>query len=164
MAAALIVVAVALGCAVAALLVGPRGGSTGRGQEEEEDSPRRTRTQAGLALLGFAAMIAVVPVTLVHNAHRSSAKGAGGRIHLSPLEARGRTVFAQSCAQCHTLRAANAVGTTGPDLDVIRPSRDVVLAVVQSGLEGPNGTMPAGLATGRDAVAVAAFVAKVAGR
>ena len=75
----------------------------------------------------------------------------------------------RSCANCHTLRASNSVGTVGPDLDVklvgVPPRRQAFVEnAVLSGRASGNGNMPAGLYTGEDAKAVAAYVAAVAGR
>jgi len=73
---------------------------------------------------------------------------------------RGRVLFVQQCGSCHKLSDAGTPGIVGKDLDGVRPSYgDVLTAIV----DGP-GTMPEALVTGRDARAVAAYVARVAGR
>jgi uncharacterized membrane protein len=74
----------------------------------------------------------------------------------------GRTVFATSgCGGCHTLADAESVGTAGPNLDAVGPSRQRVIAVVTNG----EGGMPAfGSQLDEDQVsAVADYVATVAG-
>lgn len=58
---------------------------------------------AGLALLAFAA-----PVALGHTSTTPKLIG-------SPTA--GKSAFATTCAACHTLKAAGAVGTLGPNLD-----------------------------------------------
>jgi cytochrome c553 len=81
-----------------------------------------------------------------------------------PLVQRGRTLFIESCAACHTLHAVNARGVTGPDLDAIgtvTPPR--VLSAIKIGGTGQR-RMPAGLLQGQNAQAVAQFVSAVAGR
>ena len=45
-----------------------------------------------------------------------SACGTGGRV-AGGDPARGKQVFTQNCASCHTLQAAGASGTIGPNLD-----------------------------------------------
>ena len=78
--------------------------------------------------------------------------------------ARGRTLFLQNCASCHTLEAVNARGVTGPDLDnigAITPAR--VLSAIKIGGTG-QGRMPANLLQGSNAQAVAKYLATVAGK
>jgi cytochrome c oxidase subunit 2 len=86
---------------------------------------------------------------------------------------RGATLFTKKCASCHTLAAAQAKGRYpgAPNLDdAFSGSRDqgiaesTVLQVVHEQIQYPNGAMPANLVRGGDADAVAAFVAKCAGR
>jgi mono/diheme cytochrome c family protein len=72
----------------------------------------------------------------------------------------GREAFVRNCGACHRLTAAGTSGTFGGDLDEVRPTRQAVLQAIA---DGP-GTMPAALLTGADAKAVAAYVARVAGR
>jgi mono/diheme cytochrome c family protein len=71
-----------------------------------------------------------------------------------------KVLFVRDCGACHRLAAAGTEGGVGADLDRARPSR---AAVLQAIAEGP-GAMPQDLVTGRDAQAVAAYVARVAGR
>jgi mono/diheme cytochrome c family protein len=99
-----------------------------------------------------------------------------GGIKLTASEKNGRELFGHYCAFCHTLAAANATAKVGPNLDTLRPSRQVVLNTIINGcLQNPPsstspqtclgyGTMPAGILQGRQAEDVASFVAKVAGQ
>jgi mono/diheme cytochrome c family protein len=100
-------------------------------------------------------------VLAFNSAHRASAAPAG--VHLNASETRGRTLFARACATCHTLHAANAVGRVGPNLDVLRPPKALILDAIANGRARGMGQMPAGLYQGRDAEDVANFVAAVAG-
>lgn len=74
--------------------------------------------------------------------------------------AEGEKLFKQKCGTCHTLAAAGTKGTIGPNLDDLRPSMQVVLQAIALG----PGVMPAKLYTGKQAQAVAAFVAAMAGK
>ena len=70
----------------------------------------------------------------------------------------GEAVFASAgCGGCHTLSAAGASGTAGPDLDALAPDAATVEAVVRSG----SGTMPsfAGRLSDAEIQAVASYVA-----
>ncbi len=89
----------------------------------------------------------------------STAKPRSGPA-LTPEQTRGRTLFVQSCAVCHTLADAGAKGIVGKSLDATRPSARTVLKA----LAVPPKNMPAGLVSGAEARAVAAYVAAVAGR
>jgi mono/diheme cytochrome c family protein len=74
----------------------------------------------------------------------------------------GATVFKTAgCGSCHTLKAANAHGQIGPDLDSVRPDYETAHSKVEKG----GGVMPSfgGKLTPEQIRDVAAFVAKNAG-
>ena len=76
--------------------------------------------------------------------------------------AEGQQVFvASGCGGCHSLAAANATGTVGPDLDQAKPDEALVVERVTNGL----GAMPAfkDQLTPEQIDAVAAYVAESAG-
>lgn len=160
-------VVVALGLFYVAI----RGGSSG-------GRPRRPRRGANrligavfvFVLVGFG--IAMPLGFLIGNHARANDQVGGTK--LTSAEKRGRMLFGEHCAVCHTLAAANAVGKVGPNLDTLKPSEQVVLHTVAYGClpnakGGANdsclgqGVMPSGVVTGVDATDVAKFVAKVAG-
>ena len=103
--------------------------------------------------------------------------GVGRALSSGGDTSRGKQLFQEKCAFCHTLREANATGTVGPNLDdAFRPSvkqgfeestikqvvADQIKFAGNYGAKGP--TMPKNLVTGTDAEDVAAYVAAVAGR
>jgi cytochrome c6 len=56
----------------------------------------------------------------------------------------GQAVFAANgCASCHTLAAAGATGTVGPNLDAVKPTQAIVRGFVQNGSTAGGATMPA---------------------
>jgi mono/diheme cytochrome c family protein len=123
-----------------------------------------------LRMLGFAVVLAfglAVPIAVaVANGQDKGRQGPAG-ITLSPDQATGRQLFAHSCATCHTLAAAAAVGHVGPDLDLDQAVVDnagFVLNAIELGRARGNGDMPAAIYTGRQARDVAEFVSAVAGR
>ena len=85
----------------------------------------------------------------------------------------GKELFQNTCATCHSLKAVNAQGVTGPDLDGLgfdtsteetrKASEKRVLEAIKNGGTGER-RMPANLIQGSNADAVAAFVVDVAGR
>jgi mono/diheme cytochrome c family protein len=71
----------------------------------------------------------------------------------------GKQVFENSgCASCHTLAAADASGSVGPDLDTLKPTMVTVERQVTDG----GGVMPsfAGTLSKAQIVAVARFVSE----
>ncbi len=80
-------------------------------------------------------------------------------------------MFARSCAVCHSLKAANAVGQTGPNLDIrvgeqvstAAGRKALVLSAISEGRARGLGQMPALLYQGKEAEEIAEFVASVAG-
>lgn len=84
---------------------------------------------------------------------------------------RGKQLFVEKCAACHTLAHANATGSVGPNLDdAFRQDRadgvksTSIQGLVNFWIQYPNseGAMPAMLYKGQDAQDVAAYVAQVA--
>ena len=74
----------------------------------------------------------------------------------------GKVVFASAgCSGCHTLAAANATGTVGPNLDQLKPPLSKVVTQVIKG----GGAMPAfkGQLTVKQIADVSAFVVKASG-
>jgi cbb3-type cytochrome c oxidase subunit III len=75
----------------------------------------------------------------------------------------GKSIFASAgCASCHTLEAAGATGTVGPNLDEAKPSVQLAIDRVTNG----KGAMPSfmGQLTEAQIRAVAEFVARNAGK
>jgi cytochrome c553 len=112
----------------------------------------------------YVALGVAVPAIVLANG--DSGLGSGGSlsdVKASPQLDRGHDLFRQACWSCHTLKAAGAEGVTGPNLDDIGPvSKQRVLNAIHIGGTG-DGRMPAGLYSGKDAEAVAEYVAAVAG-
>ena len=74
----------------------------------------------------------------------------------------GKTIFKAKCGGCHTLADAGTTGTTGPNLDLLKPPFARVLRQVING----GAIMPAFKGTLTDAQirAVAKYVSSVAGK
>jgi mono/diheme cytochrome c family protein len=106
-----------------------------------------------------------VPALVIANGN-SKEGGTGTLANVSPtkIQAKGKQLFRQTCASCHSLAAVNARGVTGPNLDQIgQVTEQRVLSAIRIGGTGDK-RMPAGLLSGANAKAVAAFVSSVAGR
>jgi mono/diheme cytochrome c family protein len=117
----------------------------------------------GLAVLSWIAA-ALVVVLLFAGPSLIGAKKSGAAASQSGAGGRpsGAVVFASAgCGNCHTLKAAGASGTIGPDLDQLRPSAATVSQIVRTG----SGEMPSfsGKLSGAQIAAVATYVSTVAG-
>jgi cytochrome c551 len=138
--------------------------SGGRRNAERPAGPSRRGRRAVVMIVGVLVLgLGILIPALVIAAARSTDKAPGG-VKLNAADERGRDVFAQRCATCHTLRAANGVGKVGPNLDQLRPPKALVIDAIQKGRARGQGQMPPALVDGQQAQEVASFVAKVAGR
>ena len=95
-------------------------------------------------------------------AHGSFTPKAAGTTSSSGTAANGASLFTQNCSSCHTLAAAHAKGTVGPNLDQLKPSKALVVRQVTNG----GGGMPAfgGRLSAKQIDAVATYVASSAGK
>ncbi|HEX4929569.1 MAG TPA: c-type cytochrome [Gaiellaceae bacterium] len=82
------------------------------------------------SVAAYVALVAALPVRAEPGAEAGG--GTGGA-------ADGEAVFAEAgCGGCHTLEAADASGTVGPNLDDTKPSKELVIDRVTNG----KGAMP----------------------
>ena len=97
-------------------------------------------------------------VTAATNAPPAPSGGGGGKAAAPD----GKQIFTANCATCHTLKAAGATGTVGPNLDAAKPSESLAETQVTNG----GGVMPAfkGTLTPAEIKAVATFVSSNAGK
>lgn len=142
--------------------VAVRGGPRGAREAIHTESRASRRTIGVVVVVLIAFGVAVPALVLAFNGADKASVGPGG-VTLNAEQQHGRVLFATSCATCHTLRAAKAVGRVGPNLDILRPPQALVLDAIAKGRARGMGQMPALLYQGRDAQAVASFVAAVAG-
>jgi cytochrome c5 len=121
---------------------------------------------AALAFLVCAAFSIVGGLLVLHGSddQANHVTVDGTRIALTKQETLGHEVFSEHCAACHQLAASNSIGQVGPDLDYVSPTIAQVENIINNGQVGAYGEMPAGLATGPDIAAVAAYVHRVANR
>jgi mono/diheme cytochrome c family protein len=158
--AAFVIAFIALGLAVA--FVAFFGGPSGAREAYLTKGRRGFRIAIPIIYIGLG--IAVPAIVL---ADGTAGAGKGGNLADESTNAtfnHGRDLFRQTCWSCHTLKAAGAMGVTGPDLDNIGTvSKQRVLNAIHIGGTG-DGRMPSGLLQGKDADSVAYYVSQVAGR
>jgi mono/diheme cytochrome c family protein len=100
-------------------------------------------------------------VASVAGVNRPSSQGQGGESETEGAD--GAAIFASAgCSACHTLAAANASGTVGPNLDETRPTKELAVDRITNG----RGAMPPfkDSLTAEQIDAVATFVAENAGK
>ena len=152
----------ALGLGVVFLAFSGRGSARRRrGGAPTRAGRRFVAVVVGIVVVGLGLAVPLAIGVVNSNDH---AKSAPGGVDLNASETAGRSVFAKNCATCHTLKASNAVGKVGPNLDVLHPPKGLILDAIKNGRARGQGQMPAGLVDGADAQNVAAYVAAVAGR
>jgi mono/diheme cytochrome c family protein len=162
---ALIIVWAVLGLTV--FFIAMRRGTAGA-RRGESKAGQRAIIVAVVIVIAFG-MIVPALVMAFNGTHKASVTVGG--VRLNHEQQKGRELFARTCAYCHTLEATNSVGRTGPNLDV-RVGQDIatpagrkalVLSAIAEGRARGLGQMPALLYQGKEAEAVANFVAAVAG-
>jgi mono/diheme cytochrome c family protein len=164
MVAALVLVLAFVVLGLAVVFVAFSGGPRAAGRSKRGPS----RTGRRVVVVGVAIVVAglgvAVPLAVGLVNGDDHAKNAPGGVDLSAAETSGRTTFAKYCSTCHTLKASNAVGKVGPNLDVLHPPKALILDAIKNGRARGQGQMPAGVVDGQDAQDVAAYVAAVAGQ
>jgi mono/diheme cytochrome c family protein len=147
-----------------AVLVFAFSGRAGARRRRGAPSRAGRRFVAVMVTIVIVALGVAVPLAIGVVNGNDHAKNAPGGVDLNAAQTNGRAVFGKYCATCHTLKASNAVGKVGPNLDVLHPPKGLILDAIAKGRARGQGQMPAGLVDGQDAQDVAAYVAAVAGR
>ena len=127
-----------------------------------------SRRVSGLFYAGTVFVVVVIglaiPFLLMNENAADAERNTPIDVRLTEAQSAGRQLFIANCSTCHTLAASNSVGTTGPNLDKLRPQAALVENAILLGRARGNGNMPVGLLLGEDAKHVADYVAAVAGR
>src|SRR5690349_3803206 len=107
--------------------------------------PRRPLDRRPFPMVMRSSMAAALTLIALAAGACGGSSGGGSTVLTTlppPTKARlalGAQVFVQDCARCHTLAAAHATGTAGPNLDRIRLPGFFAVQQVRNG----SGTMPA---------------------
>ena len=117
-----------------------------------------------VAACGSEGVTSPAPVTVVGTLAQAAPEPATPAFKLKGDPTAGAAIFGKAaCAGCHTLAAAHATGTVGPDLDTVSPKPDFRLATARVTLG--KGVMPSfkGQLTDQQIADVAAYVVKSTG-
>jgi mono/diheme cytochrome c family protein len=156
-------------CGLGVFFLAMRRSARGRQTLDSESGLVQRAVQLAIVVV-FAFGLAVPALVLAFNGEHKASVAVGG-VRLTPEQVKGRELFARTCAVCHTLSAVKSVARVGPNLDV-RVGEDIatasgrtalVLSAIAEGRARGLGQMPALLYQGKEAHAVASFVAAVAG-
>ena len=146
------------------LLIALSGGPSGALQRLQSQS--RGSRKAATVLFAIALLIlgVGVPLAVISSVEARDDIPEANVSNLTAAEEHGRELFGRRCAGCHTLSASKAVAQVGPNLDQLRPPKELVLDAIKNGRSRGSGQMAAGLYSGDDAEDVAAYVAKAVGQ
>ena len=146
------------------LLVAMSGGPSGAGKRMM--STGRVARRVAIVLVALVALVlgVLVPAAVIAAVSNRDDIPEANVSDLTASEQNGRELFAQRCANCHTLQAAKAIASVGPNLDELRPNKALVLDAIENGRARGNGQMAADLFAGQEAEDVANFVAKAVGQ
>ena len=145
------------------LLIAFSGGPSGALQQLMSQSRGARRAAVVLFSLLALALGVLVPAAVIAAVSNRDDIPEANVTGLTASEKNGRELFGRRCANCHTLKAANAIASIGPNLDQLRPTKALVLNAIENGRARGNGAMAADLVVGEDAEAVAAFVSRAVG-
>jgi mono/diheme cytochrome c family protein len=146
------------------LLIAMSGGPSGALQRVMSQSRGARKAAVVLFALGVLVLGVAVPAAVIAAVLDRDDIPEANVSGLTESEKNGRELFGLRCANCHTLKAANAIASVGPNLDELRPNKALVLDAIENGRARGNGQMAGGLYTGGDAEDVASFVAKAVGQ
>lgn len=145
--ALILLVVLALAGAVVVAGCGGSGGTTTEATTEQEAAPPAEEAEESAEEAGEEA--------------EEPAEEAGGE---AATAGEGKAIFSANCASCHTLKAAGATGTVGPNLDELGADEATIEHQVING----GGPMPAfgkeGTLSPEEVKAVSAYVAAEAGK
>jgi mono/diheme cytochrome c family protein len=138
------------------------------GPKSARDRARRQSRRGGrgvvlLFVLSILVLGVAVPAAVIATDKDRDSIPEANVTHLTELQKEGQELFGERCRMCHTLKAANATGKTGPDLDAAPRSKALVLDAIEKGRSGAMGQMPSRVFEGEEAEAVAEFVAVATG-
>ena len=160
----LIFVLIWVGLGLGLLLIALSGGPSGALQQLQSQSRGGRRAANILFVIALIVLGVGVPFAVISAVEARDDIPEANVSNLTAAEEHGRELFSARCAQCHTLAASKAVAQVGPDLDTLRPPKELVLDAIEKGRSRGQGQMAAGLYTGEDAEDVASYVAKAVGQ
>jgi len=159
--ALILFVVLALAGAVVVVGCGGSGGTTTEATTEQEAAPPAEEEKAEEEPAEEAPAEEAEEEPAEEAEEPAEEEAAGGE---SAMADEGKAIFSANCASCHTLKAAGATGTVGPNLDEL----GVDEATIEHQVINGGGPMPAfgkeGTLSSEEVKAVSAYVATEAGK
>jgi mono/diheme cytochrome c family protein len=146
------------------LLIALSGGPSGALQQLQSQSRGSRKVATVLFVIALLILGVGIPAAVIASVNNRDDIPEANVSNLTAAEKHGRELFGRRCSQCHTLAASNAVAQVGPNLDQLRPPKELVLDAIENGRSRGAGQMAAGLYSGEDAEDVASYVAKAVGQ
>ena len=146
------------------LLIALSGGPSGALQRLQSQSRGSRKAAIALFVVALLVLGVGVPLAVISSVEARDDIPEANVSNLTAAEEHGRELFGSRCTQCHTLAASKSVAQVGPNLDNLRPPKELVLDALKRGRARGQGQMAAGLYQGQDAEDVAAYVAKAVGQ
>ncbi len=138
---------------------------SGKDDEDWSKTAQAWLTGIGIGALILAAMVVSYEIGTNHTGDQAASTPAAESTVAAPPAATqgpGRELFVTTCGTCHTLSEAGTSGAVGPNLDDLKPDRQMVESAIKIGGTG-SGAMPPGLLEGTEATEVSDYVAGSAG-
>ncbi len=146
------------------LLIALSGGPSGALQQLQSQSRGSRKAATVLFVIALLVLGVGIPFAVISSVEARDDIPQANVSNLTAAEQHGRELFAQRCTLCHARAASKSVARVGPNLDPLRPPKELVLDAIENGRSRGQGQMAAGLYTGEDAEDVAAYVAKAVGQ
>jgi mono/diheme cytochrome c family protein len=150
--------------ALSAFFLAMSGGPRGAKEHKAREGRKGVKGATVVFVLTLAVLGVLIPVSIFASDRDRDEFPEENIRQLSSLQLHGQELFGQQCRRCHTLAASNAVATVGPNLDQLRPPKELVLSAIENGVSRGRGQMAADLVEGEDAEAVAQYVAVAVGQ
>src|SRR5436305_9176800 len=123
--------------ALALFFIAARGGVRGARAALQTQTPGARRGAVIVFVFIYVAFGIAMPIAFLTGNHANASRQVGG-VQLTKGQKRGRELFGEVCATCHTLAAADATGKVGPNLDTLKPPASLVLNTINNGcLQNP---------------------------
>ena len=147
-----------------AFFLAMRGGPKGARERREREGRKGVTVATAAFIVAVLVLGVVIPLTVFAGDRNRDSYPSDNIKELTSLQKHGQELFGQQCRRCHTLSASGAVATVGPNLDQLRPPKELVLDAIDQGRARGTGQMAADLVEGEDAEAVAQYVAVAVGQ
>src|SRR5215207_5605580 len=130
------------------LLIALSGGPSGALQRLQSQSRGSRKAAVVFFVIALLVLGVGVPLAVIGSVEARDDIPEANVSNLTAAEQHGRELFGRRCTLCHTLAASKSVAQVGPNLDDLRPPKELVLDAIKNGRARGSGQMAAGLYQG----------------